>query len=105
MGRSQRHMTEMKDIYDATSAGEVPVRLVTDVTVESSTTTVNEDYSANFTGETTFEIENPPEDCDIDSSSGVVSGTSSAGAYTDVRIWAKNAISSARTSKFTWTVS
>lgn len=102
--RSQRHLNEITDIYDKNSEGRSPPVLVTDITSKATTTSVNVATTANFSGETSYSAENLPEGCTINATTGVVTGTSSAGAYTNCRIWAKNNYGTVKTRKFTWTV-
>ena len=105
-GRSQRHMQEQWQVYGSDSNGNAPPVLATDIASESTSTTVSVDVSGNFTGENAgqYSIENPPESCTINSA-GVIAGTSSAGSYTDCRVFAKNGYGETHTRKFTWTVS
>jgi len=103
-GRSQRHMEEQGSIYPFNSSGEFAPIVATDITSKATGTSVSVATAANFTGEQFFSIDNPPEGCTIHATTGVVSGTSSAGAYTNVRVYVTNSQGVARTRKFTWTV-
>lgn len=103
-GRSQRHMEELADIYTKNSSDEAAPTLTTDITSKSTTTTVNVATAGNFAGEASFSASRLPENCTINASTGVITGTSSAGSYTNVQIFAENPQGVAKTSKFTWTV-
>ena len=102
--RSQRHMNELPDVYPQNSGGGAKPVLVTDITSKATSTTVNVATATNFSGEESFGAENLPEGCTIHATTGVVSGTSSAGAYTNCRIFAENEHGVTYTSRFTWTV-
>jgi hypothetical protein len=102
--RSQRHMQDLPSIYPNDSDGNAAPVLATDITSKSTTTTVNVSVATNFTGETSYSAENLPEGCSINASTGAITGTSSAGSYQNVRVFASNAYGVVHTSKFTWTV-
>ncbi len=103
--RSQRHV---RNTYygEPDYSGQTAAYVVTEITNPGGTTTVSEDLSTNFGGTTplTFSALNLPENCTINATTGVVSGTSSAGTYADVTVFAVNAWGSAK-SVFSWTIS
>lgn len=104
-GRSQRHMREFTGHYDADASGQAKPQQVTTITDPDTGTTVSEDFSAFFSGyPRTYSAANLPENCTINASTGVVSGTSSAGSYASVAITVTNEYGRVTSNTFTWTV-
>lgn len=104
-GRSQRHMREFQGHFTADASGQAKPTLLATIADPASTTTVSENFSASFSGyPLTFSATNLPESTTIAAATGIVTGTSSAGTYSDVTITATNAFGYA-TATFNWTVS
>lgn len=103
--RSQRHMDDLPSIYETDSNGEAAPKQTATIANQSTSTTVNVNLSTSFSGDArVYGAVTLPESCSINASTGVVTGTSSAGTYTNCQITVENAQGIIRSNKFTWTV-
>jgi hypothetical protein len=104
-GRSQRHMREFTDHYDSDSSGQAKPLLTTTITDPASGTTLNEDFSGNFSGyPRTYSGTNLPTSSTINATTGIVTGTVAASAWPSVSITVVNSYGRVTSNTFTWTV-
>lgn len=106
MARSQRHMREFTDHYDADATGQAKPLHITTIADPDSGTTLNEDFSASFSGyPRTYSATNLPTSGSINAATGVVTGTVAASAWPTVSITVTNSYGRVTSNTFTWTVS
>ena len=105
MPRSQRHMREFSDHYDSDASGQAKPLQTTTITDPATGTTLNEDFSGNFSGyPNTYSATNLPTGGSMNSSTGVVTGTVAVSAWPTVSITAVNSYGRVTSNTFTWTV-
>lgn len=103
--RSQRHMREFTSHYDADASGQAKPLQVATIADPASGTTLNEDFSASFSGyPRTYSATNLPTGGSINTSTGVVTGTVAASAWPNVSITVTNSYGRVTSNTFTWTV-
>lgn len=104
-GRSQRHMREFTGHYTADAAGNKRPRIVTAITNQATNTTATLGTSTNFSAypAVTYSATGLPTTKTIHATTGLISGTSSTGSFTNCQVTARNAYGQV-TQFFTWTV-
>ena len=104
-GRSQRHMREFTGHFPTDSVGQAKPLLAATIVDPASGTTLNEDFSASFTGyPRTYSAAALPTGGTIAAATGIVTGSVAASAWPLVTVTVTNDYGFVTSNTFTWTV-
>lgn len=104
-GRSQRHMREFYEQYDADASGQAQPVLLSAIPDQNLGTTVSVDFSSYFRGyPRTYSATGLPTGTSISATTGVVSGTATPGSYNSSVITVTNGYGTA-SDTINWTIS
>lgn len=104
-GRSQRHMREFTDHYDADASGHAKPLLLSNIGAQASGTTLNLATAAKFSGyPRTYSASGLPTGGSINAVTGVITGTGATGTFSTCIVTVANAYGSQASDTFEWVV-